>query len=339
MCTHPKIIGRRICSCGKCWSCRKRKINDWALRMEFERRLNNKASLFLTLTYNDEHLPDGGLLMKRDLQLFFKRLRRQISYYGYDWKIKYFASGEYGEHGTIRPHYHVALFGLPLFNGVKDFISKCWKNGYVDVKVLTFQNAKYVAKYINKNMQKEKMNEKTGEISKEFTTQSRRGGGLGFGILKNTDYVKSWFSFDNQYPSININGFTYCVPVAFRRKIKTLYSPDIIGGLYISPTFIIYYNDKIYETSNDFTFHTPGMVHKLITNEFETRNYSFNFRVFYHSFSEYFKDVRRRYNNELNAFKGFKEKYLKFYEGSKFDFKTIEEYEKFVYTNFSCLFQ
>nr|WAE43903.1 MAG: replication initiator protein [Microviridae sp.] len=85
---------------------------------------NNKAS-FITLTYDDEHLPPNASLVKNDLQLFFKRLRKSLE--PYKRKIKYFASGEYGS-TTNRPHYHMIVFGLDLSKDDKQFIINAWHN-------------------------------------------------------------------------------------------------------------------------------------------------------------------------------------------------------------------
>jgi hypothetical protein len=50
--------------------------------------------------------------VKRDLQLFFKRLRKAYP----DVKLRYFACGKYGEQ-FARPHYHVILFGKSFMKG------------------------------------------------------------------------------------------------------------------------------------------------------------------------------------------------------------------------------
>jgi len=63
---------------------------------------------FLTLTYAEEHLPKGGTLEPRHLQLFFKKLRKIVE----PTRIRFFAVGEYGTR-TKRPHYHCALFNYP----------------------------------------------------------------------------------------------------------------------------------------------------------------------------------------------------------------------------------
>ena len=71
-----------------------------------------KDTSFVTLTYNNDNLPYNEnailpTLRKKDLQMFFKRLRSRID------KIKYFACGEYGD-VTQRPHYHMILCGVGL---------------------------------------------------------------------------------------------------------------------------------------------------------------------------------------------------------------------------------
>lgn len=65
-------------------------------------------------------------LRKRDLQLYFKRLRKlHEQRYGYYQSrlnpIKYYAVGEYGGE-TFRPHYHACIF-----NAHKDDLVKAWE--------------------------------------------------------------------------------------------------------------------------------------------------------------------------------------------------------------------
>lgn len=76
-------------NCGTCSECRISKSKDWSARCYLE-SLNWPKNCFITLTYNNENLPKNRSLVKRDLQLFWKNLRKR----GY--KVRYMACGEYG---------------------------------------------------------------------------------------------------------------------------------------------------------------------------------------------------------------------------------------------------
>src|SRR5882672_6540477 len=59
--------------CGRCVGCKLERSRQWAMRCVHESKLH-KDNVFVTLTYDNENLPAGGTLIKRDLQLFMKRL-------------------------------------------------------------------------------------------------------------------------------------------------------------------------------------------------------------------------------------------------------------------------
>lgn len=135
--------------CGKCPECVKAKINSWLFRIdkELERSTN---PIFLTLTYADEHLTYGAerpTLVKRDLQLFFKRLRHyyEKKYTKHAPKIKYYAVGEYGKKHQ-RPHYHIVLLNVPDMQLVED----AWHLGHIYPLPLRSGGVSYVLKYISK---------------------------------------------------------------------------------------------------------------------------------------------------------------------------------------------
>ena len=103
---------------------------------------------FLTLTYDSEHLPVDAGLHKRDLQLFFKRLRKDLA--ESDRSMKYYACGEYGDKFG-RPHYHVIAFGV---NGLKDadLVRSCWPSGEVYIGSAAPESIGYVAGYVQKKL-------------------------------------------------------------------------------------------------------------------------------------------------------------------------------------------
>lgn len=103
--------------CGKCLKCKKSKAAEWSNRLVCESKYH-KDSCFLTITYDQDHVPrtydsNGRLrysLRKSDLQKFIKRLRRYLEYNQLG-DIRYYAVGEYGSK-TYRPHYHAIIFGF-----------------------------------------------------------------------------------------------------------------------------------------------------------------------------------------------------------------------------------
>lgn len=177
--------------CGKCEGCRIDKANDWATRCILESK-NWAKNCFLTLTYDNEHLPKNRSLVKKDLQNFWKRLRKTQKE-----PIRYLACGEYGPK-TLRPHYHAAVFnyiptdlkthsmnveGDLLYTSKK--LEKIWGNGYVIIGQLTYKSAAYVARYVLKKAYgaTNEWNTKHGR-QPEFTLSSRRGG-LGINAFNN----------------------------------------------------------------------------------------------------------------------------------------------------------
>jgi hypothetical protein len=113
---------------------------------------------FLTLTYDEEHLPPDSSLSRRPLQLFFKSLRKAIS----PVKIRYYAVGEYGQQSQ-RPHYHAIIYGLPT---TYDY-QKHWHLGFTMAGTFTKDSAQYVAGYVVKKFVK-----KTDIRKREFSMMS-----------------------------------------------------------------------------------------------------------------------------------------------------------------------
>lgn len=126
--------------CGKCAACLHNKVEDWKFRLEAESE-NSPLSLFLTLTYADEHLPHFGV-SKTHLQSFFKMLRSK------GLKFKYYAISEYGP-TTFRPHYHILMFFDKLhdYDQIYDQIHETWRKGNICLDVVNKNRIQYVANY------------------------------------------------------------------------------------------------------------------------------------------------------------------------------------------------
>lgn len=184
-----------------------------------EKRMHQR-SCFVTLTYSNEFLPPGGSLVKRDLQLFMKRLRKE-----HGEGIRFYACGEYGEK-NMRPHYHVLLFnhdfGDRLIAGAnrrgdKWYTSKALEKlwtiddklvGHCLLGEVTFDSAAYVARYIVSKITGDRARTHYQVVDgdgvlydrlPEFTVMSRRPG-IGSG------YYEKYGSEVRNQDSVVING-------------------------------------------------------------------------------------------------------------------------------------
>lgn len=187
---NPNVM---LIPCGQCIGCRIRQREDWTTRIELEARdWKPEQVWFITLTYDDEHVPGMVLktgevlrkaqyvwkpgserpesvqiLLHTDIQKFLKRLRK-----AYKGKLRYFCAGEYGEQ-TARPHYHMILYGwepTDLKNLYKihhngyytsEWLTNLWGMGQIQIAQATPETYRYVAGYVTKKMyeiEKEKAN-------------------------------------------------------------------------------------------------------------------------------------------------------------------------------------
>ena len=94
-----------------------KRSREWAIRCVHEASLND-VNCFLTLTYDDDHVPAGLSLFYPDFQAFMKRLRARFS----NVRVRFYMCGEYGDNFD-RPHYHALLFGFDFLDKVPLSIS------------------------------------------------------------------------------------------------------------------------------------------------------------------------------------------------------------------------
>lgn len=143
--------------CGQCIGCRLERSRQWAVRCMHENSMH-KDSCFITLTYDDDHVPTDYSLDYRVFQKFMKRLRKLKG------PCRFFMCGEYGEQFS-RPHFHACLFGCffddrepfrLLDSGCKVYTSKTlerlWPFGFSSIGDVTFESAAYVARYVMKKV-------------------------------------------------------------------------------------------------------------------------------------------------------------------------------------------
>ncbi|QCQ84607.1 replication initiator protein [Blackfly microvirus SF02] len=146
--------------CGKCLGCRTDNQTDWVKRCVHEAG-NWKYNRFITLTYDDDHLPSE--LQPKHLTDFWKRLRYECSrddaiLSDRSAPIRYLACGEYGD-TTYRPHYHACIFNC-AFKDERQYsktlsesatLAAIWSHGAAKLAPFTPATAGYVAAYITKH--------------------------------------------------------------------------------------------------------------------------------------------------------------------------------------------
>jgi hypothetical protein len=237
--------------CGRCLGCRIDRSRQWAIRCIHEASLHEE-NCFVTLTYDDKHLPrDRSVQRKKGpLSAFMKRLRKRIS----PRKVRFYGCGEYGElcrncsrvqqscncgdylPSPGRPHYHALLFGYdfpdkrlhalkpnPVF--ISNELSSLWPYGFATVGNVTFQSAAYVARYIMKKITGdiassyyEWVDQDTGELftrQPEFTVMSLKPG-----------IAHDWFQKykDDVFPHDNVSheGRLHKTPAYYTKLLRRL---------------------------------------------------------------------------------------------------------------------
>jgi hypothetical protein len=245
--------------CGQCIGCRLERSRVWAVRIMHEAQLHENNA-FITLTYDDEHLPIDGALDVNEFQLFMKKLRKVFAVpkengdsgqndfshdekdeLGRKGKVRYFHCGEYGDQFS-RPHYHACLFGVSfpdqkLLKRVREnayytseILERTWGNGYAVIGELTFESAAYVARYCVKKINGKNADEHytrdnpiTGIVRRlppEYATMSLKPG-IGAGWLQ--EYVDDVYPWDE----VIVNGH----PTKPPRYYDKLYELDELEAM------------------------------------------------------------------------------------------------------------
>ena len=143
--------------CGHCPACLALQQSQWSFRIEQEALFGgHSSSLFVTFTYDNEHLPSDYGLHKEEMQKYLHDLRQNIdrNYPVADgepkYLVRYYICGEYGSKRG-RPHFHAILF----FSRPIDwrYIQSSWNKGIVDIREFSSARAGYVAKYSVKQLE------------------------------------------------------------------------------------------------------------------------------------------------------------------------------------------
>lgn len=185
---------------------------------------------FITLTYNDEHLPNRSNLQHKDFQDFIKKVRKKHN-------VRYYMAGEYGTENK-RPHFHACLFGhdwedklyhQTTASGEKIYTSKeldkLWGKGYASTGNVTYQSAAYIARYCVQKI--------TGDLAEEH--------------YKRYDHLGE-YQLNSEYNRMSLKpGIGKEWIKKFESDVYT-YDNVIVNGQITGP---IKYYDKMYKKENE----------------------------------------------------------------------------------------
>lgn len=241
-------------ACNRCHGCLARRKRDWAIRCvceledhtrKFEGVEISDAS-FVTLTYDEEHLPEDGCVRASEFSRFMQDLRnsRRGS------RLRYLAAGEYGARG--RPHYHGILFGVSFHDDrirtrndpdvafQSEELEAIWGKGRTELGPVNFATAAYVAGYVAKKGYDDALtvrphdreaftyvfdqtHNSVREVAPEFNSMSRRPGIAHDWIVRNLERV---YTFDE----VRIGGNSFRPPEFFDRMLNR-YRPEVFADI------------------------------------------------------------------------------------------------------------
>lgn len=188
--------------------CRLNRRRLWTGRLLLEASAHTE-SVWCTLTYRTLPGPftwrgkqySGGV-SPGEIQLFMKRLRKAVA----PQRVRYFAVGEYGGR-TLRPHYHVALFGT----GNREEVACAWSRdgeliGHVHFGDCTPQSLAYNVSHITKGVGQQEEIEQWG-MHPTFQRMSLRPALGATGLTSVTQWLTSeagatWLSESGDVPAV-----------------------------------------------------------------------------------------------------------------------------------------
>ncbi|AYP28783.1 MAG: putative replication initiation protein [Microviridae sp.] len=183
--------------------------------------------MFVTLTYDPDHLPSPASLQPAHMQSWMKSIRQSVKRYPELWKhnpnspVRFFLCGEYGTHNK-RPHYHAIIYnakpvdekkcGASLYTS--QTLTATWQKGDVRFGEVTTQSAAYVAGYTTKKMEGVPVCDENGEVlTPPFLRMSRRPG-IGLG------WVRTFAEDLSQGFTVDGDGQKRPLPRYYRKKLE-----------------------------------------------------------------------------------------------------------------------
>lgn len=240
--------------CGKCLSCKKKRVNQWSFRLMQEYKVSYSA-YFVTLTYDTDYVP----LTKRGFMTLvktteqYKNLEKQhryedkdVSLQGFIKRLRYYEeegrikgkisltqykkgakTGKYftempvkyygvGEYGSkrFRPHYHLIVFNVHDIENIK----RSWTFGETHIDEVNKNTVDYTLKYINKDSEQKRQG---FDGIKQFSLMSK---GLGKSFI--TEDAKRFYSKEYNNVISDSKGIKTALPRYYSQKLVDRFTKE-----------------------------------------------------------------------------------------------------------------
>lgn len=194
--------------CGKCPACLANQRSEWIFRLKQEAQ-NSVFCCFVTLTYDDEHLPPGGSVCKKDVQDFHKRLRKHFP----PGDMRFYLVSEYGDH-TFRPHYHGLYFFKHNYelDSIYNTFLTAWQKGFIKFGEVEEGSIVYCTKYCLKHKTTPPDRLPTFRLCSKMDI-----GGIGVQYL---DKMKDYHVTNEQFIGVYADGQRTRMPRYYRDRIN-----------------------------------------------------------------------------------------------------------------------
>lgn len=232
--------------CGYCFSCQKRRMNEYRVRLMNEIQ-KWPYSIFVTLTFDDRNLARFKDSPNDSLRLFFDRLRKKYGKSYRHWFI--------GEYGTLngRLHYHGFIFDTPRYGLPYHELTKLWSYGNLWLGYCTAETVNYIVKYTTKY---------SNNGTRPPRVFSSKGIGDNYLNPRQILFHKNGLPLS---PFMNINGVTYPLPRYYYNKI---FDDDDKVYLRIAmdsvPFFLRYVDGKPYTDERSYRIALDNLYRKNV---------------------------------------------------------------------------
>lgn len=209
--------------CGKCPICKKRRVSEWAFRLEQEQKVADNSA-FLTFTYDDDHLPvdSWGVmnLQKDDIQKMLKKYRKAVEGTYWSEKLKYYVVGEYGSK-TERPHYHMIAFNADM-----GILLNKWDHGNYHFAECNIRTIRYTLKYLHKLKKSDQTPDGNFFRNPQFASMSK-----GIGVNYLTEDMIRWHRADllERAHCVQLDGKKVALPRYYRKWLYEKYELAMIN--------------------------------------------------------------------------------------------------------------